>query len=434
LTNGTGRSLNTIELAQLRAGSAPVSSSAGFELLCTYNWVSTPSPTIYVPGSPARWNPVTFPVTLPKDSGTHFIDQNASRAPTYPFEPMFAALDLMKPDFDFGGVDLVTNRNSLRKLLHFTSGRAPDSFRIDVNLVESTLFLTRRERRTEDVIQGAMNAGYGHNFERAFTKPLDGLEDSSGHHRVARYRIGELNCVVRFEVDAWDGGEGTGEERIETHDSGSKDAAGTSDTSGSLRDGDVLAGFMKLSLSEGPSSTPSVQLRKAVWKDAENKLRNRKHDAVGESTQRKKEEHFRPTRVVRRGHLVPCSTLAEIKTKKRMVRLAEALPQLWFGRTPLLLHATHTDGMFAGVERINAGERFEAWEKQQQAALQKMVSLIGLLRDIAKEAKDGACVIVCKKEVRPLTLQVLESTVRQKVLPGEIVERYWREATIPSTS
>src|SRR2546421_3858542 len=185
--------------AQLQAGSMLVSSTAGIALLCKYNWVLKSTPTIYVPGGPARWNPATLPVTLPKDSGSYFIDQNAARAPTYPFEPMFAALDLMKPDFNFGGVDLVTNRNSLRKLLHFASGRPQQSFRIDIKLVQSTLFLTRREKKTREVIRKAMSAGYGHNFERAFTKPLDGLEDSSGHHRIVRYRMAALNCVVRFE-------------------------------------------------------------------------------------------------------------------------------------------------------------------------------------------------------------------------------------------
>src|SRR6266516_2631367 len=76
LTKDTGRSIKTVASAQLQAGSTLVSSTAGFELLCTYNWVSTSAPTIYVPGGPARWNPVALPVALPKDSGPYFIDQN----------------------------------------------------------------------------------------------------------------------------------------------------------------------------------------------------------------------------------------------------------------------------------------------------------------------------------------------------------------------
>ena len=93
----------------------------------------------------------------------------------------------MNSDFDFSNVDLIANRNSLRKLLDFSKGRAPDSFRIDLNLVNNTLFLTRRERNTREMIHGNQNSGFGHNFERAFTQPAAGIEDSSGHHRVIRY-------------------------------------------------------------------------------------------------------------------------------------------------------------------------------------------------------------------------------------------------------
>jgi len=139
LTKNAGKSIATIDSGQLQASTTPVSSSAGFELLCTYNWVSTAVPTIFVPGGPPQWTPVTLPITLRKDSGKHFIDQNAFRAPAYPFEPMFAALDVMKPSFEFGGVDIVTNRNSLRKLLNFASGFVPESFRIEHKRVHPPL-------------------------------------------------------------------------------------------------------------------------------------------------------------------------------------------------------------------------------------------------------------------------------------------------------
>ncbi|KAF2182273.1 hypothetical protein K469DRAFT_790384 [Zopfia rhizophila CBS 207.26] len=52
------------------------------------------------------------------------------------------------------------------------------------------------------MIHGSVNSGYGHNFEKAFTKDMEGLEES-GHHRVIRYYMGDFNCVVRFEVDAY---------------------------------------------------------------------------------------------------------------------------------------------------------------------------------------------------------------------------------------
>jgi hypothetical protein len=371
---------------------------------------------------------VTLPTTLPKDSGTHFIDQNAFRAPAYPFEPIFAALDLMKPDFDFGGVDLVTNRNSLRKLLDFASGRVSESFRIDINLVHGTLFLTRREQSTRDRIHGSRNAGYGHNFEKAFTRAEKGLEESSGHHRVVRYQMGELECVVRFEVDAWCGSEGDGCDVLQQHGRADKQSGNFSGTE------DVLEGLTKLSLSEDPTPKTSAQkAEEAKGQETDDIIAKLKQLSVNESKEGMKPAQYKRTYVIPRGRLVPCSTLAEIKAKKRKPWLADALPQLWFGRTPLLFYATHYEGRFTEeVTRINAGEKFEEWEMQQQEVLRKMVRLIGQLRGVAREAKGGTCVAVCESKIRPLKVEMFESTARTSVLPEELVGRYWREGRIPS--
>ncbi len=108
----------------------------------------------------------------------------------------------MNPSFKFEDVDVVTDRNNLKKLFNFASGRARDSFRIDLEMVQNTLFMTRRDRNTRSFIHMSKHPGFGHNFERAFTTSEPGLEDSTGHHRVLRYALGHLNCVVRFEVDA----------------------------------------------------------------------------------------------------------------------------------------------------------------------------------------------------------------------------------------
>lgn len=157
--------------------------------------------------------------------------------------------------------------------------------------------------------------------------------------------------------------------------------------------------------------------------------------SVDESKERKNQVHYKRTRVISRGRVVPCSTLAEIKTKKEKVKLAETLPQLWFGRTPLLLYATHNKGTFTEeAQRINAGERFQDWEIEEQQVLRKMVWLIGQLRDVARAAKGEACVVVCEKKNRPLKLEVFESTARKGVLPDEIIGRYWQESEILSES
>ena len=50
----TGELVNSVSFTDLTATSAAVSSTTGFELLCTYSWTMLTSPTIYVPG---KFNP-----------------------------------------------------------------------------------------------------------------------------------------------------------------------------------------------------------------------------------------------------------------------------------------------------------------------------------------------------------------------------------------
>ncbi len=147
--------------------------------MCERNYFKT--------GGPPKWNPQQLPVKLLKDNGLRFIDQNAYRCPAYSFAPLFQALSVTKPNFDFAGVDVVVNRNSLRKLLNFAAGRVPDSFRIDLHMLGNTLFICRKEQKNHEILSPDQFVGYGHSFENAFTLPEIGLEDSLSHHRVIRY-------------------------------------------------------------------------------------------------------------------------------------------------------------------------------------------------------------------------------------------------------
>lgn len=107
----------------------------------------------------------------------------------------------MRPNFDMMPIDLVTDRNSLRKLLRFVSGKIPQDWRIDVDIVENTIFFTRWEENQIQIITGAKESGYGHEFEKAFLTYDSDLRQSSGHHRIVRYNLGGIECMVRFEVD-----------------------------------------------------------------------------------------------------------------------------------------------------------------------------------------------------------------------------------------
>jgi len=137
-------------------------------------------------GAPV-WTRRELPIRIQPDSGAHFIDQNSSRVPQYPFEVVFRALNFLEPQYKFDKIDTLVNRNSLRKLFDFCAGRNQDSFCIDLHTIHKTLIMERRERNAREIIHGSANSGYGRNFERAFTKQGVGLDNSTSHHRVLRY-------------------------------------------------------------------------------------------------------------------------------------------------------------------------------------------------------------------------------------------------------
>jgi hypothetical protein len=124
--------------------------------------------------------------------------------------PLFAAADEIHghkaattaAPVDWPTVDVITDRNGLRKLLRWLNP-SPDrevrDFRIDVQLVGTkTLVLGRWEGRTREPPTGRT---YGFGFEEATTRAAPGCPPS-GHHRAITYDMLDIKMVVRFEVDA----------------------------------------------------------------------------------------------------------------------------------------------------------------------------------------------------------------------------------------
>ncbi|KAK8035839.1 hypothetical protein PG991_001912 [Apiospora marii] len=195
----------TINRRDLEEGQAPATISDA-QHLSSYSWIDCPEPTIAVPGIPPKWQPPKTRRRLPKDSGLRYIAQNAARHPDSPMEPLFRALCEADPTFDVRGIDVVTDRNNMRKLLSFidpTSDRyGMESFIIHAELAGGkTVILSRVEPQTHEFIGRNKFKGHGHEFEKAYTTCE--IPNSTGHHRIIRYCFGGLSYVVRFEVDAY---------------------------------------------------------------------------------------------------------------------------------------------------------------------------------------------------------------------------------------
>ena len=126
------------------------------------------------------------------------IDQNGFRmgASASCLLPIFRAADVMAREttncVEWPDIDVVTDRNNLRKLLRWLRpdrGNWPSKdFRIDVQLGgKKTLLLHRFEQRTREIAPKPPISGCGVNFERESTNPATGCERGTGYHRVVQY-------------------------------------------------------------------------------------------------------------------------------------------------------------------------------------------------------------------------------------------------------
>jgi hypothetical protein len=143
-------------------------------------------------GAPRIWKPKEVPFDLLPDVELFkhrpmYIDQNAARLPLAPLLPLVRAVDVgaERTSFPWAAVDVVSDRNNIRKLLRWVegSGKAKE-FRIDTQLAgERTVLLSRWEERVAVGPEGS----YGFSFEDSQTFALPGCEEATSYHRIISY-------------------------------------------------------------------------------------------------------------------------------------------------------------------------------------------------------------------------------------------------------
>ena len=142
------------------------------------------------------WTGCPVPFTVQPDPPSVSVGKGSARLPEYPMLPLFVAADAIHGPkeaaalVDWPNVDVVTDRNGLRKLLRWlspSSDRNVRDFRIDVQLVGTkTLVLDR----WEGGIYKPPTRTYGYGFVGATTRPAPGCSPSGQlrcHHRVIAY-------------------------------------------------------------------------------------------------------------------------------------------------------------------------------------------------------------------------------------------------------
>jgi hypothetical protein len=352
-----------------------VASNDAVELLCSYSWKRTSEPTIYVPGTPATYTPPTFvvvgekdgveitePIQLPEDAGAHWVDQHAERVPLQQFEPIFQAATAMNKDLRFNKVKIVVNRSSLMQLHSFVKGKSPQAFHLELKMIKDTLFIERKVRTPKTV---SKEGSYGRSFEHYFTTEDPKLEDADGHHRVLGYMFGGIYIAIRIEADGC----------VANHEYNP--------------DAPVVL---------HPDFDPLLSTSTGIA-----------HDGPQQ------------TKVIIGGRLAPHAQTIELKSNDK----TKPKEQMWFGRTPICVLGSHTDGLFKKPElKYLTQAETDEWEEKYQLSLRKLAWLLEELRTVVKEqTSESSAVLVCTGKKAPLVMY--ETKKHVDALPREIVNRFW---------
>ncbi|KAF8448112.1 hypothetical protein BGX38DRAFT_1190328 [Terfezia claveryi] len=337
-----------------------------FEYLSSYNWSeqNLSDSTIIVPGCPSRWDPPPLPRAVRPDNGLVFVDQNAYRHPKIPLEPLLQALHITKPSFDLNKVQIITDRNNLRKLFEVVCGEKHRDFEIAVEIVNNTALFTRLERCTSEVIGSQEFRGYGHEFEKEFTKYPSSVKRSTSHHRIVTYSFGGLNIIVRFEAD---GALPPAADPVNI----------TKATPAKISE-QILTDLPSMRLQDGlPPTTPTSASRLGVMKA---------------------------------GEPVPQDRILEIKTRvqHKAIGIPECMSQLWFSDTRNLFIGLHNSGIFHTINKYQVDEEMNSqWEKQHEKQLGLLVDLLG---KIIATAKGSSCRTKVRGVKGKVTLEEWQAT------------------------
>jgi hypothetical protein len=256
-------------------------------------------------------------------------------------EPVVRSILKTNPKFDPSDIGLFGCGSTLGNLLRFVRNDGDRPFRFLVEVVGETVFFIRRENSPTEVIPGVY--GYGHTFPDAYTTWDADAKGSDSHQRIVRYRFGGRDILIRFEADGY------------------------------LDD--------KLAKGQKDLTTPSQA------NDEDSLLSAFAGNAISATTSTDSE----PLKVSQGHGTVPLSAILDLKTrtirKKLDDTLSDQLPRLWLRQIPFFVLAYHERGVFRPEEITvkDVKPDIAAWEKDNNLALRKLISLIDKIVAFAKD-------------------------------------------------
>ncbi|KAB8293745.1 hypothetical protein EYC80_009230 [Monilinia laxa] len=365
-TRDAGRVITTIALLSLDNLTLDTNEHIGikdFEYVASYNLLWKKSLSIMVPGSPSIWSPPTLPIKLKEDNSRISIGK-AEYQTQVSMAPVLAAISASITDIStLSSTDLITDRNSLRKLLDFVNGKVGQVWKLDVELVRNTMIF---EKNAASIGRYTSN-GYGFQFEEAFLKYPESLKGSSEHHRIATYEIGGMKWMVRFEADGCYGAQSIEglSQSLQTLGIGSEIEESTYKN-------------IKILKTKAPiSPLPILEVKTAKMNSSPNR--------------------------------------------------AKWMPQLYFSQTKHLIIASHKDGVFdhANIKEFDKTQDMQKWEEENQGMLQKLLQLISIIKNTVNGIEGRKAVLLCEKGDKKHEISVREQTRKGKIVDEELTRKLW---------
>ncbi|KEY66029.1 hypothetical protein S7711_06937 [Stachybotrys chartarum IBT 7711] len=333
----------TLETYEDLEGKGPVRIT-DVALVASYNWADKKQPEILVPGKPPRWTPQSS-VKLREDDPyrKYYLDINLASYPKHALEAVAEAVMTMDPSIP--KIQLYACASTMNNLLQFCKGESDRKFRMFVERMGDTVHLIRRQNSPLELLPGEIY-GCGHTFPEAYTTWDTDVKQCKSHQRIIRYKLGDLNMMLRFEGDGFV--------------ADSKPAKRTSDD----RDIDSLLGSLDVS----PSTSSGIESSRLAVRKA--------------------------------GESIPQGQVFEIRTRTARARdrdiIGEELPRLWLRQLDKFVLAFHERGRFDedDVKLHSIRPRLDEWEEGNQAPIKRLRALLREIIDQVKEQPSGRMELV----------------------------------------
>ncbi|KAF8313260.1 hypothetical protein DL93DRAFT_2167965 [Clavulina sp. PMI_390] len=318
--------------------------------LASYTWVGRDerTPRMLVPSCPSLYSQPSLPFRshIPAAITLGFVpgNQDLFRSQQSPLIPLVESVRFLNPSFDFSMIDIVTNRNNLRKLLEWIQG-SKDEFRINIQRAgNGTVLFTR----WEDQVSMRAAAGYGFEFKKDMTDPSD-RRPPDHHHRTIAYDFAGLRMLVRSKIDAYM----------------------TDEDEESVRNLASIMGSLSLDQSSSLPPTPD-------------------HDFVTSSG----------IEISPSSTFIPQSQIVEFASRlskaKGEFNWAKKYPQVYLSAIPTFMIGYHNDGIFHSVEKFDvtdAGvdkgpEVIRQARNKTLPSLNKLGEVLNIIRDTVLELTD----------------------------------------------